>query len=919
MRDRFALGTLLLLTTQLVSPAALAQSAPSPQTPPATVPPAQTPAAPEEAEAPTEDVEVSSPGFDQSSADDIVVVGRNIPNTVRATPQVLSVLSEADIARTGEGDIAGALSRVSGLSVVGNGFVYVRGLGDRYSSALLNGSPLPSPEPLRRSVPLDIFPTSIVGSALIQKSYSANYPGEFGGGVINLTTKAVPKESFVTVGGSVGYDSVTTAQRGLVYDGGSRDVFGFDDGTRTIPDFIRNISQSGGLIPTAQVAQLSGAETSLLQENSQIPVNWAGDVSFGHTQDIGSTRLGIVGSASLSNNFRTRQTRQQDSIDPTGTLRQDFDTVITDNRVVVNALIGLGLEFGNHKLRLTNVYIHDTDKQARGSRATLFNNSNGQPRFIQNTSWFERQLFETQGVGEFKFGDFSLDVRGAYANSKRVSPYERQFDYLFNPNAGRDVNGNVIGAFQTTNAFGPFATVTFSELNENLYSGQADASYKLPFDRPVTVSAGYYYSDAERDSSRLPFVYETNRGGGTSLPSPFSFFRPDLLLSNDVLFNACPTINDGVGPGCVRLRFTGGAAGSASYNARLTVHAGYVQGEAEFFDGVRAIAGVRYETAEERVSPSDNIVPTRLNNDYFLPAVTLTWNFARDMQVRGNFSKTIARPQFRELAAQQFQDFESDRLFFGNPNLQDSELTNYELRYEWFYAREQRITISGFYKDITRPIEQVGFRPTPDARLQTGFSFVPSAQLYGVEAEAIKYVSLDFLKGDFFSTRRLVLSTNYTFTKSSINANNSLVPDVGGGIGSTALRPASQLYRDGAPLTGQSDHIVNAQIGIEDKASLSQLTFLVNYASERITNRGPGNLSGVGFLPDIIERPGFRFDVVARQGIKVGPAEFEVKLEGRNLSGTGYVEFQRFPNNVEVFVNRYRLGRIVQLSLSAKL
>jgi len=143
--------------------------------------------------------------------------------------------------------------------------------------------------------------------------------------------------------------------------------------------------------------------------------------------------------------------------------------------------------------------------------------------------------------------------------------------------------------------------------------------------------------------------------------------------------------------------------------------------------------------------------------------------------------------------------------------------------------------------------------------------------------------------------------------------------DVGGGIGSTALRPASQIFRNGASLTGQSDHIVNGQIGIEDKSSLSQLTFLFNYASERITNRGPGNLSGVGFLPDIFERPGFRFDIVARQGAKIGPAEFEIKLEGRNLSGTGYREFQRFPNGTEVFINRYRVGRTVSLGISAKL
>ncbi|OYY69722.1 TonB-dependent receptor domain-containing protein [Sphingomonas sp. 28-63-12] len=914
MRERFALGTLLLLTTQLVAPAALAQSS-APQTPPPATPLPADPAPTEE-----EQVEVSSPGFNASSADDIVVVGRNIPNTVRATPQVLSVLSEADIARTGEGDIAGALSHVAGLSVVGNGFVYVRGLGDRYSSALLNGSPLPSPEPLRRSVPLDIFPTSIVGSALIQKSYSANYSGEFGGGVVNLTTKAVPKESFLEVGGSVGYDSVSTAQFGYVYDGGSRDVFGYDDGTRAIPDFIRAAAAGGtGLIPSAQVAQLAGAQTSLLQSNTNIPVNYSGDVNFGHSFDVGSTRIGFVGSASWGNNFRTRDITQQDAVELTGNVRNDFRTVITDNRVVVNALLGLGLEFGAHKLRFTNIYIHDTDKQARGSAATVYTNSSGQPRFTQNTSWFERQLFETQGVGEFKFGDLSIDLRGAYANSKRVSPYERQFDYLFNPNAGFDATGNRIGAFQSVNAFGPFATVTFSELNENLYSGQADASYKLPFDRPTTISAGYYYSDAQRYSSRLPFVYQTSAGAGTSIPAPYNFFRPDYLLSEDVINNACPTVADGVGPGCVRLRFQTAGAGSTAYDASLRVNAGYIQGEAEFLDGLRAIAGVRYETADERVTPSDGVLSTRLNNDYWLPAVTVTWNFRQDMQLRGNFSETIARPQFRELAAQQYQDFESDRLYFGNPALQDSKLYNYELRYEWFYAREQRITVSGFFKTIDKPIEQVGFRPTPDARLQTGFSYVPSAKLYGVESEVVKYVGLDFLDSAFFATRRLVLIANYTWTKSSINADNSLVPDVGAGVGVVRLRPASELFRDGAALTGQSDHLVNVQVGIEDKASLSQLTFLVNYASKRITNRGPGDLSGVGFLPDIVEYPGVRFDVIARQGVKIGPAQFEIKLEGRNLTGTGYRESQTFANGTEVFINRNRVGRTVSLGITAKL
>src|SRR3546814_815287 len=152
-----------------------------------------------------------------------------------SAPQVVNILSAADIKRTGEGDIAGSLQRVTGLSVVSGGYVYVRGLGDRYSLALLNGSPLPSPEPLKRVVPLDIFPTSVIASTLVQKSFSANFPGEFGGGVINLTTKAIPAESYLEISGGSSANTETSGQHGYTYYGSDSDWTGFDDGSRDVP------------------------------------------------------------------------------------------------------------------------------------------------------------------------------------------------------------------------------------------------------------------------------------------------------------------------------------------------------------------------------------------------------------------------------------------------------------------------------------------------------------------------------------------------------------------------------------------------------------------------------------------------------------------------------------------------------------
>src|SRR5690606_16951912 len=176
--------------------------------------------------------------------DEITVLGDRQVEVQQAVTEVVSVLSAEDIARTGEGDIAGALSYIPGLSVVGGGFVYVRGLGDRYSLALLNGSPLPSPEPLRRAVPLDLFPTDVIASSLVQKTYSPNYPGEFGGGVINLTTVAIPHMPFLNFSVSTSGDTQTTGQLGYDHFGGRQDWTGYDGGARDLPSGLREFLAS---------------------------------------------------------------------------------------------------------------------------------------------------------------------------------------------------------------------------------------------------------------------------------------------------------------------------------------------------------------------------------------------------------------------------------------------------------------------------------------------------------------------------------------------------------------------------------------------------------------------------------------------------------------------------------------------------
>lgn len=905
MKKPLAFGSLLLLTSTLTAPAALAQT-PAPTSPPAGqvvspdagqpeggTPPDTGPGATDAQETPQEEVEVSVPGAGGDSGEDIVVIGRNIPNIVRNTPQVVSVLSTEDIARTGEGDIAGALSRVTGLSVVGNGFVFVRGLGDRYSSSLLNGSPLPSPEPLRRVVPLDIFPTNVIASSLVQKSFSANFPGEFGGGVINLTTKAAPKESFFQIGGSVGFDTVTTAELGYTYDGGSHDWLGYDSGERTIPGFIKDAGINGTGVTAQQVTQLTNAETSLVFENRNIPANFSGELSAGTSFDVGSSRIGVIAGGGISNTWRTRDAIQQVPLDAQGGLAGDFRNVATDHRAIVNGLIGVGAEVGRHRFRWTNLYIHDTLKQAIIGQGF---DSNNNDLTTQNTNWFERQLFTTQGVAELKFGDLNVDLRGAYANTQRNSPYERAFTYIYS---------DLVGDYINNLANQSLAQIAFSELSEDLWSGSVDLGYDLDLDTPITVQAGYAYSDADRTSYRYQFRYQAQNG----LDLAEQQLRPDYLLSDySVILNNIVLQNEST------------SQGAAAYTASLRTHAGYLQLEAEAFEGVRAQVGVRYEDAEQRVLPiGTGLTATNLSNGYWLPGSTITWNFADNMQLRLHASKTIARPQFRELAPQVYLDFESNRQFVGNPRLVDSELYNLEARGEWFFARDQRITLAGFFKRIDNPIETFAFPGAGSSSLQTSFSNAPSAKLYGGEVELVKYFPLDGIGlGDLFATKRAVLIANYTYTKSELDAGTQGV--VNPVNVNAPLVPANQLFRDGASLVGQSDHLVNAQLGLEDTEMLSQVTLLVNYASERVTSRGA--IVDGGRLPDIREKPGWRFDVVWRQGIPLGSdddKQVELKFEARNLTKTRYQEFQIFDGGIRREINTYDLGRIFSFGVSVGL
>ena len=871
----------LLATTSLVAPTlVMAQDqAPAPQA-------TQTEPAPEE---------------QTDVVDEIVVLGRFIPEPNRESSEVAAFLTSEDLERTGDSNAAAALTRVTGLSVVEGRFIYVRGLGERYSSAMLNGSPLPSPEPLQRVVPLDLFPSNILESVTVQKTYSANFPGEFGGGVVDLRTIDAPSDPFFDMSVSIGGDSETTGKESLIYFGSRTDFTGFDDGTRDVPGPLGLAFASGKQVNSANFTanelqtigqSLVNSPLRLLQSETN-PVDFGLGLAGGTSVETGLGTLGVFAVGGYDNSWQTRTGKQQEGQFSGSVLVPvtDYDVVSNQNDVQLNLLAGLSLTGETNTLKWTNFYVRNTTKAARSKAGPDFD-AGGSLLRTDYTEYFVRDLFSTQLAGEHDFmdGALSLDWRAAYARTSRDAPYETKFEY--GQNAAGDWIHNIQGNL-----------ISFSELEDEIVSGGADVSYRLPLSdrRDAVFSFGVAAFDNTRSAERRDLQFEAVNG----LTDSQRLSRVDFLTSD---FNINPTT--------LQIREIAGGNGDNAYDADLKVNAAYVMVDAEIIPLVRTTLGVRYEDGSQSVTPRNLFggttlfTPTVIEEQYFLPSITATWNFAEDQQLRVGASQTIGRPQFRELAPQAYTDPESNRTFIGNPYLVDTEILNLDARYEWFFARQQYVTAGVFYKKLDKPVEativDVG------NQRQQSFLNAPEATIMGAELEAKKFFEFPDNGMAFIASKRWLVQANYTYAKSEVNVGDGDTVLTLGGAG--APEQASFFIEDGSRLQGQSEHVANLQLGWEDDAARSQATIIVNYVSERTTARGAG--SAGNREPDYIQEPGVFLDFVYRKDFDIGSRELGFALELRNLLRTEFDEYQELGN--KILINNYDLGASASVSLTAR-
>lgn len=772
-------------------------------------------------------------------------------------------LSNEELKKSVSSDAAGALQKVTGVSVVDSGYVYVRGLGERYSSTMLNSAMIPTTEPEKRVVPLDLFPAALIDNIKILKTYSPDLPGEFSGGLVQMQTVEFPTQKVLSVSFSTGLNSATSFRRSADYLGGSTDYWGFDDGTRALP----------GLIPTdKRIVQGTFNQQELQALGRSFATNWEPKqvTSMRPTQSYsvvgGNTfgRVGLVGALTFQNKpqnqFEIQRYLRHDGVQPfIFSNYEDFNVYNQAARLgaVLNAAIRLS---PSNKLIFRNTLTHDADKEARvfsGYDGGIDGNMNS-----ERLRYIERGLLSTGVEGEHavaKLGNSLFRWQMTYSQSSRNEPDLREV-----------IRGKLPDGRYSYLALSNSGQRFFTDLKDRIYEPLAEFAkpfYKGSF--TGILKFGYRGTFRSRDFEARRFRFIPQRT--TTL---------NLFLPSDQLF-----AKENIRPdGFQIIEFT---RATDSYTADMDIHAGFAMVDLALGGRWRVVGGVRIEDANIKVITLDPLVPSatpsvaNLVNRDPMPSVNVIYALTPRQNLRFGYSATVTRPDFRELSPFDFNNVQGGFVTQGNPNLVRGTIDNYDARWEAFTGGGGVMAASFFAKKFVDPIE-VTILPAND--LRQGFVNAKGALNVGFELEYRR--SLAFLSQRL---RELAVSGNFTFVDSNIE-----------------IKPedAFLLTSKQRPLLGQSRYIYNVMTEWNRPKWRSNARFYLNWVSRRISD------VGTFALPDIYQE-GNTFIDFAYQYTFDEKGKWTMKFNAENLANNHYHWTQG-----DILQRSFRLGRTFTVGVS---
>ncbi len=848
-------------------------------------------------EAPAQEREIIAPPV----MEELLVTGGRLVGGAEAVAMerqeeavAMDFLSADTIGRIGDSTVAIALTRVPGVTLVEGKFVFVRGLGERYSSTSVNGAMVPSPDLSRNVLPLDLFPTSIVDSLVVQKVPSADQPASFGGGSVNIRTKGIPDDLVFNIELGTGINTETDDV--FTYNGGSDDNWGEDDGTRALSSQIEgaldsymgnftpsNIQDLGGLDSLAQAQEINRQLATELYRDVSV-YRESADPDLDAEMNLGNIfylpngmDVGFLAGVSYENSWQRREITQRKFIAPEEQVVFEDESI---HSVDLSGNFSFGINFNSeNKIETTSLFLRNTDDEVSIRNYHNANRLLSSGRGFRNTElrYEQRELEMHQIHGEHELGGETIDSLGLeglsfleglsvdwyFSDSEASTDLPNELDLLSNtvtdPETGEVLSSRFSGGNSSA------ATYRFSDLRDFVESSGVVVTLPVAAgDFDMEFSGGSDYWQKSRTYQQKEFYLGSTVLAGTSdlLQGPLG----EVLSDENIL--------DPDNGFLIRVS----QDNANSYLAANKVNAAFGKFDVTYDETYRLVLGARWEDYQQVNLPWDPVsydgsqIPGADSNDpeevaeFFRNATyaqddvfgsaAFTWMvndfWAEDFQLRLSFAETTVRPDLREISDSSYRDPITDIAVDGNPDVVPSALDNFDMRAEWFFSTGDLFTLSMFYKDIENPIELFEGAATDD-NITAEIHNATSAELYGVEVEFLKDLGeYARILDPFF------VQGNLLFMEHELVA------------GESADAPTNPVR----PMQGASDEVINLIFGFDSPDAKHAATLSYNMFSERLF------FAGRNGAPDSYEQPFHSLDLT----YSFYPSDsLAIKFKARNL------------------------------------
>jgi TonB-dependent receptor len=800
-------------------------------------------------------------------------------NVKKKSATVMEAIGAKEIAKRGDSDAASAAKRVTGLTIEGGKYVYVRGLSDRYSKTTLNKAEIPGLDPNRNAVQLDLFPTNMIENMKVVKSFSPDLPGSFTGGLVDIETKDFPEAFTFQFSTALGYNTESSFKSDfLTYQGGAMDALGFDDGTRDAPNSVQRIPAL--FVDNARLSAISKSfnkEMDVSEKNSSL--NQSYSLSVGNQKKLFGKEIGFITGLSYSKKFNHRKNDAfTNRYELTGNVDQveelNASRTLTDVRSQENVLWGAFATVSyrlskNHKLGFNYI------RNQNGISTTTF--QEGEIPAEQTGLYFQTRALEYeqnalasyQTTGEHKFENLKklkVDWIWAWSESSQKQPDLRYFsnDYLVEA----DTNNYSIQA-----SIYPVPTRYYRDLSQTTGDGKLNFEFDIAEKDGKTskIKFGSAFLVQERVLTESRYNYRSQ--GNLNYDGSVA----EYLSSNNMTL---PTAGNPVSD---YLYIEEATERRNSYGADQQVFAGYLMADIWATNKFRAVGGARLETTNILVRSFDQDEELgELNEADVLPALNTSYALRENTNIRASYSKTLARPTFREIAPFATYDFSTNWTIIGNPDLERTLVDNFDLRLETFPGMGEIISVGGFYKSFTNPIELVFNTQAQNAELT--WRNIDKATVYGAEFEIKK--NLGFISD---SINTFSFGGNFTYVYSEVGIDDQELE---------LIRANDPNADDKRALFGQSPYIVNIFLGYNNDSLGLSANLSYNVSGEKIA------VVILGATPNVYQQPvnQLDFNINKRIGKK-----FSLRFKAQNILNPTIKKTYNYKDEEYIF-NSYKNG-----------